>query len=157
MNAVTATKPLKFTRPLVSVWAVLSVTDLKGEDEVLEAVEDGRLLFAFNIASRNAKARDVRVLSDSVCAFVEGRRLANVSEEQDWQRVLRLIFPSPAPTIQAKEIALALNASSSHIIKLIEERLLRLAKGTPWFCGRGGSPRVEYQSAVDFLKARRIF
>lgn len=150
------TKPLKFKRPLVSVWTVLSVCDLKSEDDVMVAIEEGRLLFAFNIASREAKSRLVRVLAASVCDFVSGRQLPNLSEADEWRQVVNLIFPVPAPSIPAKEIALAWNISGTHILSLCDQKLLRVAKGSPRRTGLGGSPHVEYQSAVEFLKKRRI-
>ena len=150
------TKPLKFKRPLVSVWTVLSVTDFKTEDEVPTAIDDGRLLYAFNIAGRKAKSRRVRVLAESVCDFVEGRQLPNLSEADEWRQVMNLIFPVPAPSIPAKEIALAWNISGTHILNLCDQKLLRVAKGSPRRTGLGGSPHVEYQSAVEFLKKRRI-
>jgi sugar phosphate isomerase/epimerase len=154
---VTAKKNLEFKRPLVSVWTVLAVSDLKSEDAVLEAIDDGRLLYAFDIARPNANRRLVRVLASSVVDFVEGRKPPNNSEAQEWQKVLRQIFPVTSPTIVAKEIAIAWNVSSTHIINLIEQKLLRLdANGSPWHGGRGGSPRVEYASATDFLKTRRL-
>ena len=155
--SATITKPLNFKRPLVSVWTVLSVTDFKTEDEVLAAIDDGRLLYAFNIAGKKATARLVRVLAASVANFVEGNPPAKISQAEEWQQVERLIFPTPAPSIPAKEIALAWNVSGTHILNLCDQKLLRLAKGTPRHCGPGGSPQVEYQSAVEFLRARRIF
>jgi hypothetical protein len=141
----------------VSLWTVLSVTDLKSEDEVLAAIDDGRILFAFNIAGKTAKSRLVRVLAASLCNFVEGTRFPKMSFEDEWKHVERLIFPVPAPTIPAKDAAIAWNCSTQHVIALCDQRLLRLAKGSPRHCGQGGSPQVEYQSAVQFLRARRVF
>jgi hypothetical protein len=153
----TTTKPIIFKRPLVSLWTVLAVTDLKSEDEVLAAIEGGRLLWAFNIACKEAKSRLIRVLATSVSNFVEGNPPPKMSDAEEWQQVLRAIFPTPAPSFAAKEIALAWNVSGTHILNLCDQKLLRLVKGTPRHSGPGGSPQVEYQSAVDFLRARRVY
>ena len=155
--AASTTKPISLKRPLLSVWTVLSVTNLKSEDEVLVAIEDGQLLWAFNIASREAKSRLVRVLAASVQNFVEGKQPPEMSEVEEWKQVERMIFPTPAPSIPAKEIALAWNCSTTHVINLCDQRLLRLAKGSPRHAGPGGSPLVDYRSVVEFLKTRRIF
>ncbi len=155
--SVTATKPVYFTRPLVSVWTVLSVTDLKTEDEVLAAIEDGRLLWAFNIAGREAKSRLIRVLAASVSNFVEGNPPPQKSEAEEWADVVRTIYPTSAPSIPTKEIAQAWNISGTHILNLCDQKLLRLAKGTPRHSGPGGSPLVQYGSAVEFLKSRRVY
>jgi len=154
--SATITKPI-FKRPLVSIFSVLSVTDLKSEDEVLAAIEDGRLLWAFNLSSKEAKSRLVRVLAASVQNLVEGTRPPETSEAEEWEEVERLIFPTPAPSIQTKEIALAWGVSGTHVLNLCDQRLLRLAKGTPRHSGPGGSPLVDYQSAVEFLRGRRVF
>jgi hypothetical protein len=91
----TTIKPISLKRPLVSVWTVLSVTDLKTEDEVLAAIGDGRLLWAFNIAGKKAKRALVRVLAVSVYKFVEGRQPPTISEDEQWKQVQRMIFPTP--------------------------------------------------------------
>jgi hypothetical protein len=154
----TTIKPISLNRPLVSVWTVLSVTDFKTEDEVLAAIADGRLLWAFNIAGKKAKRALVRVLAVSVYNFVEGRLPPTISEDEQWKQVQRMIFPTPGlASIPAKDVAIAWNASGTHILNLCDQGLLRLAKGTHYHSGRGGSPQVEYQSAVQFLRARRIF
>ena len=153
--SATATKPI-FKRPLVSIFSVLSVTDLKNEDEVLAAIEEGRLLWAFDLKAKAAKARLVRVLAASVQNLVEGKQPSKMSESQEWEEVKRMIFPTPAPSILAKEIALAWGVSGTHILNLCDQRLLRLVKGTPRHSGPGGSPLIVYQSAVDFLKKRRV-
>jgi len=153
----TTTKPLSFKRPLLSVWTVLSVTDLKSEDDVLAAIDDGRLLFAFNIAGKTAKSRLVRVLAASLCNFVEGTRFPKMSFEDEWKHVERLIFPTPGlRSMASKDIALAWNISGTHILNLCDEGLLRIAKGSPRHSGPYGSPQVEYQSAFQFLRDRRI-
>jgi hypothetical protein len=155
--SATTTKPISFKRPLVSLWTVLSVTDLKSEDDVLAAIDDGRLLFAFNIAGKTSKSRLVRVLAASLCNFVEGTRFPKMLFEEEWKHVERLIFPVPGlRTMASKDIALAWNISGTHILSLCDEGLLRIAKGSPRHCGNGGSPQIEYQSAVQFLRDRRI-
>jgi hypothetical protein len=153
----TTTKPISFKRPLVGLWTVLSVTDLKSEDDVLAAIEDGSLLWAFDLKTKRAKARLVRVLAASVCDFVAGNPPPKMTEADEWRQVQNLIFGAPASSIPAKEIALAWNISGTHMLNLCDEKLLRLAKGSPRHCGPGGSPLVIFQSAVEFLRERRIF
>lgn len=155
--SATTPKPINFKRALLSVWTVLSVTDFKTEDEVLAAIESGRLLWAFNIAGSAAKSRLVRVLAASVQNMVDGKKLPPRPAAEEWQQVVRTIFPTSAPSIPAKEIALAWSCSTTHLINLCDQRLLRLAKGTPRHSGPGGSPLVVFESAVEFLRARRVY
>ena len=134
----------------------MSVTNLKGEDAVIAAIEEGKILWAFNLAGKEAKSRLVRVLAASVSDFIEGKEPPQMSEAAEWSHVVRLIFPTPAPSIAAKEIALAWSISATHTLNLVDDGLLRLAKGSPRRTGPGGSPLVDLQGAVEFLKKRRV-
>jgi hypothetical protein len=153
----TTTRPISLKRPLVSVWTVLSVTDFKTEDEVLAAIEDGRLIWAFNVAGKKARRAQVRVLASSVSHLVEGSRPPKMSEVDEWRQVERTIFPTPGlRSMPSKDVAFALNVSGTHVLNLCDQGLLRLAKGTDRHSGRHGSPQIEYPSVVEFLKSRRV-
>lgn len=150
-------RKIDLARPLVSVWTVLSlVAEFGSEDDVLAAVEDGRLLWAFDLSGKGAKCRLVRILAASVADFVEGNQPVGASEAEQWAHIGRLALPTPAPTVPARDVALAWSISGTHLLNLCDQGLLRLAKGTPRHSGPGGSPQIERQSAMEFLKSRRV-
>ena len=147
---------LKLTRPLVSVWTVLSVTELSNEDAVLEAIESGELRWAFNIARPKSGKRSIRVLSQSVSEYIARTPAPRISDAEELAQIVRKLFPIYGAAIRVTQLARDWNASGTHIIHLVDERELRLAKGSPRRAGRGGSPLIEVASVVEFLKRRRV-
>jgi len=147
---------LKLTRPLVSVWTVLSVTELSNEDAVLEAIESGELRWAFNIARPKSGKRSIRVLSQSVSEYIARTPAPRISDAEELAHIVRKLFPIYGAAIRVTQLARDWNASGTHIIHLVDERELRLAKGSPRRAGRGGSPLIEVASVVEFLKRRRV-
>lgn len=155
-TAQRAAAHLKLTRPLVSVWTVLSVTELANEDSVLEAIEAGELRWAFNVARPKSGKRSIRVLSQSVIEFINHTPAPRISDAEEFAQIVKGFFPMYIAAVRATKLAMAWGVSGTHISHLIDERELRLAKGSPRRKGRGGSPQIEVASAVEFLKRRRI-
>ena len=134
----------------------MSVVEFKSEDAILDAIDDGRIRYAFNVASNHSKSRLVRILAPSVIEFLEGKSTPNISEDEDWEQTVGQIFPDRVSTLPAKDIARAWAISSTHVLNLCYEKNLRLARGAQCHTGPNGSPHVEVQSAVEFLHKRRI-
>lgn len=149
-------QPVAFTRPLVGVWTVLSVTSLDSEDAVLSAVEAGRLRWAWNIASRHSSKMTLRILAKSVCDFMEGADEPGSAEDEDFSQVKGLIFPFEVKAISAGAIARAWNCASWHISHLCKEGSLRAAEHSPRR-KPGAQLIVDYASAVNFLAQRRVY
>ena len=160
MNAATAVQRPLFsierTRALVSLETVISELVDYDEDEVLVLIfEHFALGPAWNVASRNATRRELRVLMKCVRFFKEvggNRPQPKIARAE----LLDLILPGHnKPFFTGIELQAILNCKGSHVINLIEERSLAVMPGTTWQRGRGGSPVVSRASTVAFLKTRQ--
>ena len=170
----TATKPLPnaapliaFKRPLVDVWAACAALDCS-EDAVVNLVDEGRLRFAFNLASRHAHTRRcIRILSRSLAEFQAGAvpGLGAMSATQDaaaFAEALKLIFPAltryatGGSTVRVTTIGRKFNMGTDHVLNLCDENSLRLVPGTVRRRGPNGSPQVDFASVAKFLAARRL-
>ena len=154
-QAIQPAKPVMFTRPMLSVWAVLSVTRLASEYDVIAAVEDGRLRVAWNIAGSRAERKLLRVWAPSVSDFIQKvEPPAGVTTFEEFQGVIRSIFPRERPAISAGNVSRSLNCSGFHVSHLVRQGLLKVAQ-----CGRArrpGAPQMlDYPSVVAFLEQRR--
>ncbi|MGA2751992.1 MAG: hypothetical protein ABSG59_24785 [Verrucomicrobiota bacterium] len=127
------------------------------EEEVLSLVEEGCLLWAFNIAAPKAKkVACLRILAESVEDFAVGRQRSYGDDEAEWLRVAGIIFPQKCE-IDTYELARALNCGRQHAMDLIHARQFRLAPGAHIRRGPGGSPQILTASVAEWLKERRVF
>lgn len=164
--------------PMVDVAAVRAALGVS-EDEVLQLIDDGELAWAWDIASRDAKKREVRVLAQSVVSYQSSVANGALSFDQ----VVAIVFrrqqlaainqPPTRPWLWGREIVHAFNCGSEHVFNLLREGSLKLLPGhvvptansqpathnpqnLGWRRGPGGMPCVSYESAVEFLNRRRI-
>lgn len=144
--------------PLITIDAARALLGREYDaDDILMLVDDGFLPWAFSIATRASRRREIRLLD----ACVEHYRLTQGHREfvMDWPEVIKLIWP-PARAIQnaatSIELAASLCCSSDTCLSLIGEKSLHLVPGTIWRRGNGGSPLVTKESFVQFLKNRRL-
>lgn len=135
---------------MVTVSGAQSILDC-GEDELLAMVDDGRIAWAWNIACKEAKRREVRLLARCVEALQKREALA-LSEKE----VHALLVPHQKPFLQHRETMRALHCKSTHLIDLITEESLLVLDGTSWRRGPGGSPVIKRESFMEFLNKRRI-
>ena len=142
-------------RPLMTLSAVMWRLD-RDEDEVLALIDEGALLWAFNVAVPSALKTAPRVLAESVGDYLAGRTRPAGDEEAEWQRVAGLIFPAKE-TIVRCELARALNCGRTHALSLIHLKQFQVARGTRCRPGPGGSPRIITASAAEWLRKRRLF
>ena len=170
----TATKPLPtatplvaFKRPMVDVWAACAALDCS-EDAVVNLIDEGRLRFAFNLASRHAHTRRcVRILSHSLAEFQAGAgpnvgAMSAAEDAKAFAAALKLIFPAVTryatglSTIRVTTIGRKFNMGTDHVLNLCDEKSLRLVPGTVRRTGPNGSPQVDFSSVAKFLADRRL-
>lgn len=141
-------------RPLMTISAVCGILD-RNQESVLQLIEEGELLFAFNIAAAETRHRIPRILWESIDDFLAGRKREFSSEGEAWAHVAPLIFPEKEQ-ITTRDVMRALNCSRQHAIDLIREKTFVLAPGSHCRRGPGGSPKIETASLAAWLKSRRM-
>lgn len=127
-----------FRRPVLTMEALTIITD-STEDEILNAIEEGLLSFAFDLRSRRARRRRcIRVYGGTATSF---------------DQVFAACFPGKGETIDSARIARRLVCSSQHVLNLVSEGLIRRQPGR---LGPKESPRVYRASVAEFLEERRV-
>lgn len=126
--------------------AVMSILDCRaGLVEAL--VEDGKLLWTFDVRSKKAKRKDLRVLFESVAAYAANT--AQPSAREAFNRILsRDVVELTGP-----EVRRALNISDMHLVKLVREGEVKYRPGKN--LGRGPLGMFSVESLISFLKRRR--
>ena len=151
------------TRALVSLETVMSVLVDFDEDQILSLIFDHfNLGPAFNIASQNARNRELRVLMQYVKEFKlsggQSKPKRMVSEAIWLPMILQTVsgLNNDKPFFSGGEVQQLLNCKATHVINLLEEGSLALLPNTPrWRPGKGGSPVISRDSLVTFLKKRQ--
>lgn len=141
-------------RPLMPIEAVQWRLD-KDESQVRAMIDEGELLWAFNIARPTVEAPTVRVLAQSVEDYLAGVAPPAEDEETEWQRVAGMIFPD-RPVITGIELRRMLCCGREHARKLVRARQFRLVKGSRIRRGPGGYAQLEAASVRDWLRKRRV-
>jgi hypothetical protein len=94
-------------RPLMPISAVIWRLN-RPEKEVMALLDEGLLLWCFDVKEPKATRPAPRVLTQSVQDYLAGNCPPAEDEETEWQRVASLIFPDK-PTIGTCELAQSLN------------------------------------------------
>jgi hypothetical protein len=145
------TIPLK--RPLVDVKTAAAAMGTD-EDGVLQAIEDGKIPWAFNVALPRTNRRCLRILSKSLSEFLSGKEILPTGD-RDFPVIFGLIFPLPIPTVKATVVRQRLLCSQFHVANLIRAGCFAVSKS----CvrrGPGSSAEIERASVSKFLLSRRI-
>lgn len=133
---------------MLSVRGVGSLLDAD-EDEVLALVEEGRLLWAWNIALNPARGcKELRMLPACVAGNMRGEEC-----RLDWRGVKELLVPPSGAVLLGTEVYRVLNCSGSHVYALAAAGALKLV--TQCRPGPGGAGRICCRSWAEFLRARR--
>jgi hypothetical protein len=129
---------------------VVSIVD-KGEDQVLELIEEGKLAWAWNVALdlKRGRRRELRILPRCVADYLRGQTCS-----LEWADVLRLLLPHDEPVILSRDIIRVLNISSTHLYNLARRK--QMVPCSTWRSGPNGCARFPAKNFVGFLKARRV-
>src|ERR1039457_5818270 len=105
VDEAAATGPRQRSKPILPVRGVMSLVD-KNEDQVLRLIEDGSLVWAFDVAldPKRGRRRELRVLPAAVADYLRGQSCG-----LEWADVLRLLLPHDEPVILSREITRILN------------------------------------------------
>lgn len=141
-------------RPLMSMNAAMGELDLD-EDDVLVLIDEGSLLWAWDIAGKGAGSRTVRVLTESIEDLVYSRKRPYTDDESEWLRVASLVFPDK-PVIVTYELARSLNCGRQLAVNLVHTRQLKTVPGTRIRSGPCGSAQIVTASAKEWLRKRRM-
>lgn len=150
MKTVQKTLRLRDPRYLAPTMTVEAARGILGmdEDEVCEAVDDGKLV-AWDIGADGERRRELRILTESV-ARVSDPDAAPITGPE----ACALVATGDKPWITGRELARALCCSGTHVIKLIEVGDLALVPGTVIKRGKEGTPRITRASVGAFLRGR---
>jgi hypothetical protein len=135
-------------RPMMPIRGVTSLLD-RTEAAVLTLIEDGDLLWAFDVALVPGRARKkaLRVLPQCVDDYRTGRKCA-----LKWPDVEQLLLAGGEQLVPNVEIERVLSVCQRHVAALLEhEELLIGHKGRQ---GPGGSTLVWSYSFTAFLRRR---
>ena len=137
MNATT-------TRALLSTSAVQALLD-RDEDQVLALIQSGKLAWAWDFRAPGAKRACLRVLRQCVADLCAGR--PGLTGEEDWERILGLIFPHRPQVIASRKLSQIFTLSSTHTCDFIKHGLLKTQ-------GRRRHRRAAYP--VEFGSVERL-
>lgn len=145
-----ATVQRQQSKPMLPLRGVVALVN-KSKDEVLELIEDGSLLWCWDVSldPKDGRKRELRILPAAIVDFLSGRQCL-----LDWEDVLRLLLPRAEPLIRSSDISRILNISGTHLYDLARRKVL--APCSPWRKGPGGQAKFPTKSFVDFLKSRRV-
>jgi hypothetical protein len=163
---VTLAAPMQRSLPGVRVKVYLPTTDFIGArgqlhlgrtEEVQEMLDEGRITWAWNIATRQAKRAEVRFLVHALDAAAKGERF-----DASLDVVARLLAGhlvkrgQTPPFIRGKDFARIFATGSDHVSHLLEEGTLKRLPGTDWRRGPGGSAVIGWDQFLAFLDERRL-
>lgn len=134
---------------LWDVRGMMAVLDIDQEPAVA-LVEEGKVLFAFNIAlePERAHSTELRIIPRCVLDYKAGRRCT-----MKWADVMNIVLPAGQPTVTASEIARILNCSETLVYCLIRKnQLIACTEGRR---GPGNSAKVFSCSLEQLLMSRR--
>jgi hypothetical protein len=149
---------IRFRRPLVDVPTAMALIEVASQERLMALIEDGSLRWAFDISCSSVTRREVRILAESINDFLAGESHRELSEAEEFARMLALIFPvEPGPDIRSVELERVLSVSQTHIKSLMASGHLIAVNGSVPRVGRLGSVRIQFPSVVELLKRRRVF
>lgn len=149
----TAKKPAPRERPFAGMSEICGKLN-RTEKEIMVEVESGRLLWAFNFASRQEKIF-LRVYKPAVQHWID----PSVHLPASLDELLAALFPGKmyradfTDTITGKLFQEAFNLSHVNVTALLHSKLIQ-ARDTRW--GMGRSPRLLLSSVAALLKARQL-
>jgi hypothetical protein len=121
-----------------------------GEREVLQMIDEGQLLWAFDLAldsCGSARKRKLMLLPQCVDDWqIYGK------SSLTWAEVLTLVLPQGQETLRAKELIRCLNVCESHLYNFLRRK--EITACSKWWRGPKGSASISTPSVIEFLKKR---
>jgi hypothetical protein len=151
LAAATGAADTQRGRPMFTIRGAVSVLD-RNEDKLLTLIENGDLLWAFDLAlvPERAHSHELRILPQCVEDFQHGRKSA-----LEWDEVARLVVPHDEPVISSLQIQRSCNVCSAHVTALARRKQLEVvSKGRTGPCG---SAWFTTASFLAFLQRRRFY
>jgi hypothetical protein len=144
-------------RPLVPLEACMVLLD-RDEDELLAAIEDGSLPWAWDIRGAGAERREIRVWRESVLEWVgrdgnRGSEIANLKLEIGNDMPGDIL---PHRDLRTTELQRLFCCSQKHAQGLIEAGLLVPVRARPVESGPNAFTLVARPSVTRFLRERRV-
>ena len=142
---------------LATVCAARYVLPGLDENAILALVEEGQLLYAWNIGL--GAAREMRIYPPCLThyACTAGARPFPETDDQVIAAMLgTLHVTTSAAWVTGRMLSLLFNCGSTQIINMLDARLLKLLPGTGWKTGPNGSPHITVDSLKQFLITRRL-
>lgn len=137
-------------RPLLPIRGAVSLLGID-EDAVLEMIEDGRLLWAWDVAvsPQSSQRKELRLLLECLEDFRSG-----IQRRWQWSDVVRLVFRGQGASglISARVTSLLLNICSCTVYSLIQHREVDIVKKGRR--GPEGSAMIVRDSLEAFLRRR---
>lgn len=137
--------------PLLSVCAVEAILYCNAE-KISKLVDEGALLFAFDIRHPDAGKIRLRVLAQSVADYVTKKPVSE--RQQDLDAVIETIIPSSKNLVSGTSVARMLNCDADHANRLIKGGALKPDRRR---CHSNQSHQISRDTIVAFLKQRRVF
>jgi hypothetical protein len=146
---------LTFQLPLLGVEGVRAATGLD-EDEILAEIEEGRILWAWNIGLEGERTY-LRVWHRSLAAWHNPK----LAQPEALDEVLRAMLPTRCwitGTLDSKEVKRVLNTGHMHVARLCETGLLseHAKSGERAASGPNGKRIITRASVERFFRERRM-
>jgi hypothetical protein len=130
-----------------------SASDLQAD------LDEGRFEWAFDIRTRHSDRAAVRIFT--LCVTERCNQLRNPKWHMrriSFEDVLHALFPARKgrQCVSSGDVRRALVCSAPHVFRLIEEKELRVLRGTRYGRGPTGGAQIEWESVVQFLTKRRV-
>jgi hypothetical protein len=146
--------PVHWRLPMLDLGGARALLGLH-EERIKVQIELGALI-AWDLARTGAARRQYRILAASACLWPKPHVLPEA------ELILRVYGPAPAAPVRrfawlwGAEFSRAWNCDCDHTVNLVRDGALSLMPRTGYGRGRGGSPRITWASAIEFLRARRL-
>ena len=135
--------------PLLCVATVQSVLHVASE-VVIQMVQNGKLLYAFDLRHPNSSMVYLRVSTQSLSDFLnQASSQINLPIED----VLAAILPKGGPTISSVAVAHTFSVDADHVHSLRKSGCLKEFRRRHYKCQASQFCR---RSVLDFLKTRRV-
>lgn len=142
---------LTYRLPMTSIDGAKPLLGMN-EDEIMALIDEGKIRWAWDLACQSRAARFVRILNRSLVCYEK----PFLAQPETLAQVIELILPPVSKitgTVRGTELQRACNVSSTHVINLVEAKII-CAKD--WKRGPNGSPLITRSSVVRLLTDRRI-